>query len=277
MEEKEIKQYTFMYPLWRIASYFVIYSICGFIIETAFGLITKGIIESRQSMLYGPFCNIYGVGAVLLLCIPSENKKNWQVFWAGCIVGSLVEYIISWGGEALYNVKWWDYSNIAFNLNGRICLAYSVIWGGLTIALKKYINPIIDKYLDKFIEKIKLKNFKRLLVIVIFLMFVDQIISSFAMKMFYARIINNNDIKNVVGADNYTKYFELYQKEEDVKKIVDKFFDDKKMLRTFPNLKLTLEDGSIILVRDILKDIKPYYIKVFEPHEFKSFEFNINK
>ena len=254
MDEKESKQYTLVYPLWRILTYFVIYSVCGFIIETAFGLITKGIIESRQSMLYGPFCNIYGVGAVLLLCIPSENKKNWQVFLAGCIVGSLVEYIISWGGEALYNVKWWDYSNIAFNL-------------------KKYINPIIDKYLNKIIEKIKLKNFKRILVIVIFLMSIDQVISSFAMKMFYARIINNNDIKNVVGADNYTHYFELYQNDEDVKDIVDTFFDDEKMLRTFPNLKLTLEDGSIILVRDILKDIKPYYIKVFEPHEFKKIQF----
>ena len=55
MDEKESKQYTLVYPLWRILTYFVIYSVCGFIIETAFGLITKGIIESRQSMLYGPF------------------------------------------------------------------------------------------------------------------------------------------------------------------------------------------------------------------------------
>ncbi len=275
--EEEKKQYIFMYPLWRIFAYFIIYSICGFIIETAFGLVTKGIIESRQSMLYGPFCNIYGLGAVFLLCIPSENKKNWQVFVSGCVIGSLVEYIISWGGEALYNVKWWDYSNIAFNLNGRICIAYSVIWGGLTIALKKYINPIIDKYLDKCIEKIKLKNFKVIITIVICLMIVDQIISSFAMKMFYARITNNNDIQNVVGAENYTHYFELYQNDEKIKNIVDKFFNDEKMLKTFPNLKLTLEDGTIILVSDILKDIKPYYIKVFEPHQFKKIEFNASK
>ena len=143
--------------------------------------------------------------------------------------------------------------------------------------MKKYINPIIDKYLDKCIEKIKLKNFKVIITIVICLMIVDQIISSFAMKMFYARIINNNDIQNVVGAENYTHYFELYQNDEKIKNIVDKFFNDEKMLKTFPNLKLTLEDGTIILVSDILKDIKPYYIKVFEPHQFKKIEFNASK
>lgn len=271
MEEKETKQYIFKFPIWRLLAYFVIYSICGFIIETLYGLLTKGVIESRQSMLYGPFCNIYGLGAICLLCIPSENKKNWQIFLSGCIMGSLVEYIISWGGEALYNVKWWDYSDIAFNLNGRICMFFSVLWGGLTIALKKYINPIIDKYLNKLIEKIKLKNFKRILVIVIVLMIFDQLISSFALKMFYARIINNNNIENVAGADNYTHYLELYNNDEDIKKIVDTFFSDEKMLKTFPNLKLTLEDGNFILVRDILKDIQPYYIKVFEPKRIQEF------
>lgn len=274
--EKE-KQYIFKYPLWRLLAYFVIYSICGFIIETSYGLLTKGVIESRQSMLYGPFCNIYGLGAICLLCIPSEDKKNWQIFLSGCIIGSLVEYIISWSGEALYNVKWWDYSDIAFNLNGRICMFFSVLWGGLTIALKKYINPIIDKYLDKFTKKIKLKKFKRILALVIALMTVDQLISSFALKMFYARIIHNNNIENVVGANNYTHYLELYQNSEKAKKIVDKFFNDEKMLKTFPNLKLTLEDGTVILVRDILKDIQPYYIKVFEPQELRKFDLDINK
>ena len=49
-----------------------------------------------------------------------------------------------------------------------------------------------------------------------------------------------------------------------MRKIVDTFFSDKKMIRTFPNIKLTMKDGKIILVRDILKDIQPYYIKIFD-------------
>ena len=72
------------YDMWRITQYFIIYSIVGCIIETLYGLLTKGVIESRQSMLYIPFCAIYGVGAILLLCVPKAAKKNnWTLFITG--------------------------------------------------------------------------------------------------------------------------------------------------------------------------------------------------
>ena len=50
--------------IWRILAYFIIYSVAGYIIETLYGIVTKGVWESRQSFLYGPFCGIYGLGAV---------------------------------------------------------------------------------------------------------------------------------------------------------------------------------------------------------------------
>ena len=65
----------FGYDKWSILQYFIVYSFLGYIIETLYGLFTKGVIESRQSMLYGPFCCIYGLGAVCLLCIPEKAKK----------------------------------------------------------------------------------------------------------------------------------------------------------------------------------------------------------
>lgn len=54
--------------VWRILSYFIIYSIIGYIIEETYALVLYGVIESRQSFLYGPFCSIYGVGAVIMIC-----------------------------------------------------------------------------------------------------------------------------------------------------------------------------------------------------------------
>lgn len=267
MEKKEDdNKRVLKYPLWKLATYFIIYSVIGWIIETIFGLLTKGVIESRQSMLYGPFCNIYGVGAICLLCIPNSQKKNnYQLFWSGWITGSLVEYFVSWGGEAIYNVKWWDYSTMPFNINGRICLLYSIMWGGLTIVLTKIINPKIDEYIDTYINKFSLKKFKIFVLIVIVFMAIDQGVSSFAMKMFYTKVIHNNNIEHVKNVDYYEQYLNLYSNNDTIKKIVDTFFNDEKMLKTFPNLKLTLENGKIILVRDILKDIKPYYIRVFTP------------
>lgn len=67
MEQKiEKKKFTILgIDLWEILAYFIIYSIAGFFIETMFALVRYGVLESRQSFLYGPFCSIYGVGAVL--------------------------------------------------------------------------------------------------------------------------------------------------------------------------------------------------------------------
>ena len=53
--------------IWRILAYFALYSFLGFVIETAYGFLTQGKLESRQSFLYGPFCGIYGVGAVIMI------------------------------------------------------------------------------------------------------------------------------------------------------------------------------------------------------------------
>ena len=82
--------------------------------------------------------------------------------------------------------------------------------------------------------------------------------------MFFTRIIYNNQL-DVQGVETYyEEYLDIYQNHNFVRKIVDTFFSDKKMIRTFPNIKLTMKDGKIILVRDILKDIQPYYIKIFD-------------
>ena len=131
---KKVKKNTFEYSFWQILEYFIIYSFLGYVIETLFGLLTKGVIESRQSMLYGPFCCIYGLGAICLLCIPKSAKKNnWTLFIAGFIIGSIVEYMISWIGEVIFNIKWWDYSDYPLNINGRICVIFSIFCVLLTI------------------------------------------------------------------------------------------------------------------------------------------------
>ena len=68
MEKK--KQFKILgISIWRILAYFIIYSVVGFIIETLFALIFYNVLESRQSFLYGPFCGIYGVGAVFMILI----------------------------------------------------------------------------------------------------------------------------------------------------------------------------------------------------------------
>lgn len=164
-KEKPTKQNNktkiFGYSIWRILAYFIIYSVLGYIIETIFGIITKGTWESRQSFLYGPFCGIYGLGAVIMiLSLQYFNQNNNRLFWGGFLVGSIIEYVVSWIGEILLNVKWWDYSNMQLNLNGRICVFYSIFWGLLAIYLMSYINPRVDRLINWIKSKISTNKLK---------------------------------------------------------------------------------------------------------------------
>lgn len=263
---KEKKKFTIMgISIWRMLAYFIIYSVVGFIIETVFGFVTKGVIESRQSFLYGPFCAIYGVGAVIMIPILKKfNKNNYTLFFGGFVIGSFVEYIISLIGEFIFHIKWWDYSEMAFNINGRICIAFSFFWGILAIYLMSHFNPIIDRWINNIKEKVPTKTLKTVCVTIIIFLFIDFLVSGFALKMFFTRIVAKYNLE----LDTYDEYiFECAEayKNEDIKNFILKYFSDEKMLKTFPNIKLTGKDGNIIFVKDILSDIQPYYIKVFTP------------
>ena len=149
--------------VWRIMAYFVIYSVVGYIIETIFGIITKGVWESRQSFLYGPFCAIYGLGASVMIMFLHKYSKNYtRLFIGGFIVGSIVEYLVSWIGELLLGVKWWDYSDMPLNINGRICVYFSIFWGFLALYLIASFNPRIDRLINWIKSKLSGKALKAL-------------------------------------------------------------------------------------------------------------------
>jgi uncharacterized membrane protein len=258
-EKKKFK--IFGFTIIQIFAYFIIYSVIGFIIETIFGFLTKGVIESRKSFIYGPFCAIYGLGAVVMLMgLQRFKKNNYTLFIGGFIIGSIIEYVVSLVGELLFDIKWWDYSNVPFNIGGRVCVWFSLFWGLLAIYLVTHIHPKVDSFLGKIPKRI----LKSTTIILIVLLFLDFLITCFALKMFYVRLVNDYDL-DIKGVDKYLeKYTELYEN-PNVKKFVDTHFSNEKMLKTFPNIKVTQNNGNIIWICDILVDIQPYYIRVFTP------------
>lgn len=260
---KSDKKFTiFGFSIWRILAYFIIYSIAGYIIETAFGFVRYGTLESRQSFLYGPFCAIYGVGAVVIILSLQYFKKNYNtLFIGGFIVGSILEYVISWIGEAILNVKWWDYSNMPLNLNGRICIAYSVFWGILALYLMISLNPKIDKLIDWLKNKINIKVLKISVISIFIIMLIDCIITGYAILCFMIRIIKTNDIK-VENTDRINSAYTMLYDNEKINNIIYKFFGDEKMLKTFPRLKVEDIDGNIVYFSDLLPEITPYYWKI---------------
>lgn len=261
-EQKKKKEFTiFGFTITRILAWFIVYSVLGYIIETLFGLVTKGVIESRQSFLYGPFCGIYGLGAaIMILGLQRFQKNNYTLFAGGFVIGSIVEYIISFIGEWCFHIKWWDYSNMPFNINGRICVWFSLFWGILAIYLMSHVHPKVEKLLNK----IKPNIFKPITIILTVFIFIDFVVTGFALKMFYVRLVTNYNL-DIQGVEEYIEeYTNLYEQPR-IKKFVDKYFSDEKILKTFPNIKVTKKDGNVIWICDILNQIQPYYIKVFTP------------
>ena len=256
------KKFTILgFSIWRIFAYFIIYSLLGYVIETIFGIITKGTWESRQSFLYGPFCAIYGVGAVIMIVfLQYFNKTNNSLFWGGFLVGSITEYVISFLGQKIFNVIWWDYSNMPLNVNGRVCVFFSIFWGLLGIYLITYINPKIDRLIEWFKKKISINKLKVITLIIIIIIFIDFLLTCYALKMFYIRMIHNHDIQVENKEKVEEMYDEIYANENKVK-FVETFFSDRKMIRTFPNLKLTDAHGNILYFDSYLREIQPYYYK----------------
>ena len=250
--------------IWRILAYFIIYSVAGYIIETLYGMITKGVWESRQSFLYGPFCGIYGLGAVvMILCLHKFPKKYNVLFIGGFIVGSIVEYAISLFGEVVLGVKWWDYSNMPLNINGRICVYFSVFWGFLGMYLIISLNPKVDKIIDWIKSKFKTQKALKTFVVTVFtLLMIDCIATAFAIEFFLVRMIVKNDL-DVANKEAVQEQYDKIYGNENLSKFIYTFWGDKKMIRTFPNLKINDKDGNIIYM-DGLLDIQPYYMKVHD-------------
>ena len=126
-------------------------SFLGVVVETLWCLLRHGYIESRAGLVYGPFNLLYGAGAVVLALAlyRFRNRGRWLSFLGGMLVGSVVEYVCSWGQEALFGSRSWDYSAMPFNLNGRICLLYSCFWGILGVLWIKDVYPRMAKWILK--------------------------------------------------------------------------------------------------------------------------------
>lgn len=256
------KKFTIMgLSVWRIMAYFVIYSVVGYIIETIFGIITKGVWESRQSFLYGPFCAIYGLGAAIMIMFLHKYSKNYtRLFIGGFIVGSIVEYLVSWIGELLLGVKWWDYSDMPLNINGRICVYFSIFWGFLALYLIASFNPRIDRLINWIKNKLSVNALKVLTTTVTFVLLIDCIVTGIALSFFLIRMVNNYDL-NVPNKEIIIHKYEDIYKNEKLSNFIYKYWGDRKMLRTFPNLKIQDIDGNMIYMDSLLSDIQPYYYK----------------
>lgn len=250
--------------IWKIFTYFIIYSIFGYIIETVFGIITMGVLQSRQSFLYGPFLGIYGVGAVFIILFAQYfDKNNYTLFIGGYIIGSLTEYILSFLIEVILETKWWDYTGKILNINGRVCLLYSIFWGILTVFLVRKVNPKIDKLCNKLQEKFPKKILKTIVSFTIIFLVIDCLATVYAQDQFITRMVVENNIP-VYNEQEVKEKYNKVKSNRNLDNFINTFWGNKKMIKTFPNIKIQDKDFNTIHLNSLLPEIKPYYIKIFD-------------
>lgn len=130
--------------------YLVIYSFLGWCCECVYCFIIGGKLVNR-GFLYGPFCPIYGFGALsIIFSLHNLPQTATAIFLGGMVVTSALEYVTSWAMELLFDAKWWDYSKQKWNLNGRICLLNSTLFGILCVILMFDLHPVVSSWLAPF-------------------------------------------------------------------------------------------------------------------------------
>lgn len=141
---------------YKICIIFIFCSMFGTFYEQVYHLINHfvrtGVLEwsIRQSVIYGPFNFIYGLGGVLLVCLLVPKKDNWKVVYGcGCLLGGSLEYFLSLVQELIFGTVSWDYSNRLLNIDGRTTLPYMLFWGLLTLLAVYKFYPIISNIVER--------------------------------------------------------------------------------------------------------------------------------
>lgn len=134
--------------------YFTIYSFLGWVCESTYCSIGQKKLVNR-GFLNGPFCPIYGFGALLVITILSPFVNNIPIlFIASIIVTSVLEYITSFILEKLFHMSWWDYSTYKFNIHGRVCLKNSLMFGVMSLFVMLVVHPAIDNFVTRINTKV---------------------------------------------------------------------------------------------------------------------------
>ena len=219
--EKEAKDKTvFAYGcgFYKLVVLFFVGAFVGDIIETIFCRITMGEWMSRSSVVWGPFSIVWGlaIAAATLMLYKYKDRRDGFLFLIGTGLGGAYEYLCSVFTEIVFGKVFWDYSDIPFNLGGRINLLYCFFWGIAAVVWFK----LIYTRLSKVIEKIPVKFGKITTWILVVFMIANVLMSCFALTRYDQRE------KGIDAKQSWQVW-------------LDKHYDDEKMMRIYPNAIVT--------------------------------------
>lgn len=210
---------------------FFIYSFLGWIMEVTLTLITDKKFVNRGFLL-GPCCPIYGCGCILLNLLLHNYTNNILVlFILTMFTCSSLEYITSFLMEKIFKLRWWDYSQMKFNINGRICLETMTPFSILGVLAIKYATPFFITNINKLSEKTIL-----IISIILITLFIIDVIISLTI-VFKLKFVSKNIKKDSIL---------------DIKNAIKKFIKNdiyvyERIIESFPNLTKSLKEKALKL------------------------------
>lgn len=195
---------------------FILGSVFGFFAEMIYGTVYTRTLVIRKGLIYGPFIQVYGMGAVAYYLLISKIKEPKDAFFAGMIMGGILEYLCSFFQEIFFGTISWDYSKMFINLNGRISLLYCVYWGIIAVIYLKIAYPALKK-LEPMIYKKTVKVFTIILMIVMIFDITISCMAGVRQKNRHKGIEANTEIELFLD----TKYPDEY---------LDRIYNNKKEL-----------------------------------------------
>ena len=237
-----------MYFLW-----FIIYAFLGWAWESFITSVPQRRFVNR-GFLNGPYCPIYGVGALLFIFGTNYIENPALRFLAGAVIACALEYVTSWTLEKIFHARWWDYAPRRFNLNGRICLEGFLVFG-LAAVVIPYIHQYVSNFTAQFSPAVINSAFSILLIIFI----TDLVITNRALTKFnrilreYQKAIDKRRLDFLEFIRRGSRVFEMrIGGSRRIRNVLS--YQQRRILAAFPHFDSTRYEEALARIRKLNSD-----------------------
>ena len=236
--------------------WFFFYSVLGWIWECVYIYIREDTFVNR-GFLNGPYCPIYGVGALIFIFTTNTLHDPMLRFLIGATLACSLEYITSFVLELLFHARWWDYGWRMFNLNGRICLAGFIFFGLGAVAM-----PHIQNWIEPITRSWPLAVTNSIASILFIAMIVDYVFTLRGLVKFnkalrdYQQAIDKRrteliEFIRVTRRAFMMRFHQSSKKDRDVLT-----YQQRRILTAFPNMSSNKYEDALTNLRDLNKQTK---------------------
>lgn len=134
--------------VYDVLFYFFIYGFLGWCTEVAFAAVKQKEFVNR-GFLNGPICPVYGFGVAMVVQLLEPYVQNLVLLYIMSVIAvTVLEWLTGFLLEKIFHHRWWDYSDIPGNLNGYVCVPFSLIWGIACVLIVRLVHPFIEKIVN---------------------------------------------------------------------------------------------------------------------------------